>query len=288
MLSYRHAFHAGNHADVLKHWVLSLIVRALLHKDKPFVFIDTHAGAGRYRLDSDWASQHREHETGIQRLWRSGNVPEALEPYLWAVRTTNPGRELLWYPGSPRIVRPFLRHQDRMVLCELHTSEARIIAREFEGDRQVRIESGDGYQALRAWLPPRERRGLVHIDPAYERRDERQRVLKALAEAHARWPTGIYALWYPIQDQATADDFRRRLQRLGIPRMLAVELRVLADEAFRLNGSGLILINPPWRLDSTLEQTLPWLWKTLSHRAEGGWRVTWLTGEAPARPAWPA
>lgn len=282
MLSYRHAFHAGNHADVFKHCVLGLVLRSLLRKDKPFVFIDTHAGAGRYRLDSDMAGKNREFESGIQRLWRLTDVPEAVQAYLAAVRTTNPGRELVWYPGSPRIARHFLRPQDRMALCELHPSDARLMAREFEGDRQVRVEACDGYQALKALLPPRERRGLVHIDPAYELKDERRRVLEAITDACRRWPTGIYAIWYPIQDQATADDFRHRLQRLKIPKMLAAEFRVLPDEPFRLNGSGMILINPPWQLDTELEVTLPWLWQHLAHQGQGGWRVDWLTGETPA------
>ena len=281
MLSYRHAFHAGNHADVFKHLVLSLILRGLLRKDKPFVFIDTHAGAGRYRLDSEMASKNREFESGIQRLWRLTDTPEAIQGYLAAVRTTNPGREMVWYPGSPRITRHFLRPQDRMALCELHSSDAKIIAREFEGDRQVRVQAGDGYQALKALLPPRERRGLVHIDPAYEFKDERRRVLEAISDAWKRWPTGIYAIWYPIQDQATAEDFRRRLQRLGIPRMLSAEFRVLADEPFRLTGSGMILINPPWQFDTELGAALPWLWNQLAVNGQGGWRVDWLTGEKP-------
>ncbi len=279
MLSYRHAFHAGNHADVLKHLVLSLAVRALLLKDKPFVFIDTHAGAGRYPLNSDMARKNREFESGIQPLWHLSKVPDAVQGYLDAVRVTNPGRELHGYPGSPRIVRPLLRPQDRMLLSELHPNESKLLAREFEGDRQVRVEAMDGYQALKAWLPPRERRGLVHIDPPYELKDERRRVLDALGSAWKRWPTGIYAVWYPIQDQATADQFCRRAQRLGLPRTLRVELCVLADEPLRLNGSGMILVNPPWQLDTALQDTLPWLWETLSVDGQGGWRVDWLNGE---------
>jgi len=259
MLSYRHGFHAGNHADVFKHLLLCLLVRALLAKDKPFFFLDTHAGAGRYRLGSEMAGKNREFESGIQKLWNLGEVPESLGTYLDVVRITNPGRDLRWYPGSPRIVRPFLREQDRMVLCELHPTESRVIAREFEHDRQVRVEPMDGYQALKALLPPRERRGLVHIDPAYELKDERRRVLDALTEAYRRWATGLYAVWYPIQDQATADDFRRRCKRLGIPKMLAAEFCVMPEQAYQLTGSGMILINPPWRLDEQLRGLLPWL-----------------------------
>ena len=272
MLSYRHAFHAGNHADVFKHLVLSLVVRGLLRKDKPFVFMDTHAGAGRYHLGSEMAGKNREFDTGIQRVWRQPHPPEAVQHYLAAVRTTNPGKDLTWYPGSPRIVSHFLRPQDRMALSELHPAEAKLITREFQGDRQVRVEPLDGYAALKAWLPPKERRGLVHIDPAYELKDERRRVLEAVADACQRWATGIYALWYPIQDRAAADGFLRQCKRLGIPKMLAAELAVLPDEPFRLNGSGMILINPPWQLEEQLNQALPWLWEVLavSGRVAGG------------------
>ena len=273
MLSYRHAFHAGNHADVFKHLVLSLLLQSLLKKEKAFFVLDTHAGAGRYHLGSEMARKNREFAGGIERLWGLPQLPEEMRPYLEAIRTTNPGQELRWYPGSPRILRHFLRPQDRLVLSELHPSEAREITREFAGDRQVRVEPADGYQTLKAQLPPRERRGLVHIDPAYELRDERRRVLEALADAHRRWATGIFAVWYPIQDRATADDFLRRLARLGLPKVLVTEFCVLPEEAFRLTGSGMILVNPPWQLDEQLRHLLPWLSTQLGVGGHGAWRV---------------
>jgi 23S rRNA (adenine2030-N6)-methyltransferase len=225
------------------------------------------------------ARKNREFDAGIQRVWRQPRPPDAVKPYLAAVRTTNPGKELTWYPGSPRIVRHFLRPQDRMALSELHPTEAKLIAREFQGDRQVKVESLDGYTALKAWAPPKERRGLVHIDPAYELKNERRRVLAAVADAHQRWATGIYAIWYPIQDRGTAETFLRHVKRLGIPRILAAELTVLPEEPFRLNGSGMFIINPPWQLDEQLKQALPWLWEVLSVQKAGGWRTWWLTGE---------
>jgi 23S rRNA (adenine2030-N6)-methyltransferase len=279
MLSYRHAFHAGNHADVFKHLVLTLLVRSLLHKDKPFFYLDTHAGAGRYNLNSEMARKNREYEGGIARLWNEPNPPEAVREYLAAVRTTNPGKELRWYPGSPRIVRHFLRPKDRMALCELHPTEAKLLSAEFAGDRQVRVEHLDGYQGLKALLPPPERRGLVHIDPAYELKDERRRLLDAVKEGYKRWATGMFAVWYPIQDRATADDFLRRFERLGIRKVLLAEFTVLPEEAFRLNGSGMIVINPPWRLDEQLSGLLPWLREKLAADGQGGWRVEWLAGE---------
>jgi 23S rRNA (adenine2030-N6)-methyltransferase len=276
MLSYRHAYHAGNHADVFKHLVLTLLVQSLLKKEKPFLILDTHAGAGRYHLRSEMARKNREFASGIERLWEVANAPEAIGHYLEAVRTTNPGRELHWYPGSPRIFRHFLRPQDRLVLSELHPNEARDISREFAGDRQVRVEAADGYQALKAQLPPKERRGLVHIDPAYELKDEHRRVLEALADAHRRWATGIFAVWYPIQDRATADGFLRRLKKLGLPEVLVTECCVMPEEAFRLTGSGMIIVNPPWQLDEQLRQVLPWLSTQLGVGGQNSWRAEGL------------
>lgn len=281
MLSYRHAFHVGNHADVFKHLVLDLLARALLSKDKPFFYLDTHAGAGRYNLHSDMARKNREFESGIARLWNVDLPPEAVRQYLEAVRVTNPGRELRWYPGSPRMVRARLRARDRMTLCELHPTEAKLLTAEFAGDKQVRVEAIDGYQGLKGVLPPLERRGLVHIDPAYELKDERRRLLAAVKEGYRRWATGMFAVWYPIQDRATAQDFLRRFQKLDIPKVLVVEFSVLDEQAFRLNGSGMLIINPPWKLEEQLNAVLPWLWETLAVAGQGGYRVEWLSGERP-------
>jgi 23S rRNA (adenine2030-N6)-methyltransferase len=279
MLSYRHAFHAGLHADVFKHLVLTLLVRALLNKDKPFFYLDTHSGAGRYNLNSEMARKNREHEGGIGRIWSEPSPPPGIAEYLNGVRATNPGQALRWYPGSPRIVRPWLREQDRMTLCELHPNEQRVLAAEFAGDRQVRVEEMDGYIALKALLPPPERRGLVHIDPAYELKDERKRLVEAIEEGYKRWATGIFAVWYPIQDRATADSLLRRFVKLGIPKVLLAEFSVLSDAPFRLNGSGMIIINPPWHLDEQLKGELPWLWERLALGGQGGYRVEWLAGE---------
>ena len=281
MLSYRHGFHAGNQADVLKHLTLSLVMKALCKKEKPFFFMDTHGGAGRYDLLSEPSQKNHEFEGGIGRLWHKHGLPSAFDPYLQAVKTTNPGRTLRWYPGSPRIVRHFLRHDDRMFLAELHPKESQALAREFEGDRQVLVEAMDGYEALKAQLPPKERRGLVHIDPAYELKDERRRVLEALCEATRRWATGIFAVWYPIQDGATRDQFLSRVEKLNIPRTLVVEWLFRPEEPFRLNGSGMIIINPPWQLDDELESLLPVLIDLLGEGGKGSWRVEWLHGELP-------
>ncbi len=280
MLSYRHGFHAGNHADVFKHLVLTLLVRSLLRKEKPFFYLDTHAAAGRYDLGSAMARKNREYETGIVPLWKVKDGPEAVRAYLEAVRALNPDGKPRFYPGSPRIVRHYLRPGDRMALCELHPNEVKTLGDEFAGDKQVKIHHLDGYQALKALLPPPERRGLVLIDPAFELSDERRRLLDALKEGYRRWATGIFAAWYPIQDRATADEFLRRFKKSGIHNVLAAEFSILDyDGTLRLNGSGMVIINPPWKLEEDLRSLLPWLWEKLAADGQGMWRVEWLVGE---------
>ena len=279
MLSYRHAFHAGNHADVLKHLILVQIARYMGEKPAPFWIVDTHAGAGRYMLDGEMAQRNGEFRGGIGRIWTTSERYPALAPYLSAIRTTNPGRDLHWYPGSPRIMRHFLRAQDRMILTELHPTDRVILSREFEGDRQVRVEARDGYEALKALLPPQERRGLVHIDPAFERKDERPRLVQALSEAHRRWSTGVYAIWYPIQDRAGADDLCRRIQRLQIPKTLVAECAIAAPARDHLTGSGMILINPPYPLEDQLREGLPSLVEGLESPEGGSFRLEWLVPE---------
>jgi 23S rRNA (adenine2030-N6)-methyltransferase len=226
------------------------------------------------------ARKNREYETGIARIWGMEDMPEAVRTFLNVVQTVNPDHELRWYPGSPRIVRHFLRPKDRMRLCELHPSEVETLTAEFAGDRQVKVEHLDGYVGLKALLPPPERRGLVHIDPAFELQDERHRLLEALKEGYRRWPTGIFAIWYPLQDRYVADDFLRRLKHSGIQKILMAELTILNPlDSLRLFGSGMVIINPPWHLDGQLQSLLPWLWKKLAVEGQGGYKVEWLVGE---------
>lgn len=280
MLSYRHAFHAGNFADVFKHLVLTMLVKAQLRKDKPFCYLDTHAGAGRYDLLSPMAQKNREFEGGIGRLWHREDVPEAIRDYLAVVRGLNDSQTLRVYPGSPWLVRSYLRPADRMILCDLHPRDVALLKEEFSGDRQVGVHHLDGYQALKAFLPPVERRGLVLCDPAFELKDERARLLAAVIAAWRRWPTGIYAIWYPILDRPTVDWFHRQLKRSGIRKMLLAELRVFSEDVpLRLNGSGMMVINPPWRFVEPLAQLGPWLWTALSPKGEGGFRLEWLVPE---------
>ncbi|QJD30865.1 23S rRNA (adenine(2030)-N(6))-methyltransferase RlmJ [Methylococcus geothermalis] len=280
MLSYRHGFHAGNFADVLKHAVLVRIVQSLLRKPAPFFYLDTHAGAGRYDLESAMAKKNREHRSGIERLWKLTSVPPELEDYLAAVRALNPGGKLRHYPGSPLIVRHFLRSGDRMALCELHGTEIHSLRAVFGGERRITVDQMDGYQGLKAFLPPAERRGLVLCDPPFELRNERERMVEAAAAAWKRWPTGIFAYWYPIQDRRTADWLHRKFRRTGIDRLLALDLSVCPETGEKhMNGSGLVIVNPPWHLDEHMKTVLPWLHAALSPQGEGGWRIEWLAGE---------
>lgn len=281
MLSYRHGFHAGNAPDVFKHVVLAELIAALQRKDGGFCYLDTHAGAGRYDLGSAMAKKNAEFRDGIGRIWDSAEVPEAIRRYLDAVRAVNDGDELRWYPGSPSLVRQRLRPQDRMVLCELHTTEIEVLRDLFAGDRQVGVHHLDGYQGLRAFLPPRERRGLVLCDPAFELKGERERVVEAIRAAWLRWATGIYAIWHPIQDRKATERFYRGFLEAGIRKVLRLEL-CTADAGVdrKLLGSGLLIINPPWPLDEQLASVLPWLWSVLSPERRGQWLIDWLSPES--------
>ncbi|HAO31842.1 MAG TPA: 23S rRNA (adenine(2030)-N(6))-methyltransferase RlmJ [Candidatus Competibacter sp.] len=280
MLGYRHGFHAGNFADVFKHAVLVALIQALRDKDKPFRVFDTHAGAGRYDLTSAPAQKNREFDDGVGQLWGQTGLGLELDGYLERVRALNPTGPLRWYPGSPRIIRDLLRPGDKLVLTELHPGEFPQLAAEFEGDRQVAVRHGDGYALLESLLPPPERRGLVLLDPAYERKDEFERVAGAVSLIHRRWANGIIAIWYPILDRAPSLRFQRALQASAIPAILCAELELYADGGPPgLRGCGMILINPPWKLDRALKRWLPELSRRLRLGVEARTRLEWL---APA------
>ena len=215
MLSYRHLFHAGNFSDVFKHALLTRLLIAVASKEKPFCYLDTHAGIGRYDLMHPWARKAREYENGIGRIWRATDAPPALQPYLDAVRELNPDRALKLYPGSPLVARRFLRPEDRMVLVELNKVDHAELASEFAREKHVAVRLMDAYEALKAYLPPPERRGLVLIDSSFDRAHEFHRIVVALKEAHARWSTGIYAVWYPIMEVRAMRDFYAQSRALG-------------------------------------------------------------------------
>jgi 23S rRNA (adenine2030-N6)-methyltransferase len=279
-MNYRHIFHAGNPADVMKHAVMALILEHLRVKPAPFCVLDTHAGIGRYDLTSEAAQKTLEHEDGIGRLFGAPAPHPALTPYLDAVTAINPDGVLRAYPGSPRIARASLRSQDRLVLSELHPDDARALRREFRDDPQVAVHEIDAYVALKAHLPPKEKRGLVLIDPPFEQPDEFARMAEGLAAAHRRWPTGIYALWYPIKERAAVWRFQESVEKTGIAKILLAELTWHPEDThLRLNGSGLLIVNPPWRLDETLKEALGALHAVLPTTG-GGASVSWLTPES--------
>ncbi|WP_428771959.1 23S rRNA (adenine(2030)-N(6))-methyltransferase RlmJ [Vibrio sp.] len=279
MLSYRHSFHAGNHADVIKHIVQSLILEALKQKDKPFVYHDTHSGVGRYDLTHEWSEKTGEYKQGIGRIWQQTETPAELEGYLASVRQLNNGETLRYYPGSPRVARAQIRPQDRMVLTELHPSDYPLLEQEFHRDHQVSIYKKDGFAQLKASLPPKERRGLVLIDPPYELAREYRDVVTAIAQSYKRWATGIYAIWYPVVNRCDIDDMIEGLQGLGIRKILQIELGVAADNNERgMTASGMIVINPPWKLESQMQTVLPFLQQSIAP-ATGHYKVEWLVPE---------
>lgn len=284
-MNYRHAFHAGNFADVLKHATLALAIEHLKRKDKAFVVIDTHAGTGSYDLQAEEAARTREAAGGIDRLLARRDPHPLLAPYLTAVRNLNRTHagDCRWYPGSPRLAYDLLRPADRLVAVELHPRDLQALAAEFGADRRVDVHGLDGWLALKSFLPPRERRGLVLVDPPFERPGEYGRLVDGLRLAHRRWATGVYILWYAIKDEAEAAAFVRDVAALALPRTLLVELRIgsLPGDA-RMSGCGLVLVNPPWRLDEELRALLPWLQSTLARGPGAGHRVEWLVGERPS------
>ncbi|MBS1145104.1 MAG: rRNA ((2030)-N(6))-methyltransferase RlmJ [Proteobacteria bacterium] len=262
MLSYRHAFHAGNHADVLKHLILIEIAQYMAEKPAPFWIIDTHAGAGRYALDSAQATKLGEYRDGVGRLWETKGLPKAALNYLDFVRMLNPDGQLRHYPGSPWLARQLLRDSDRLRLFEMHSTDSKLLADCFKGSgRAVAITDGDGFAGLKALLPPPTRRGLVLIDPSYETKADYVGVVKALQESLKRFATGTYALWYPMLTKPESRQLPDKLKRLGASNWLNATLEVKGPpkDGFGMYGSGMFIINPPWTLEKTLHDTLPTL-----------------------------
>ena len=282
-MNYRHAFHAGNFADVVKHAVLVRILAYLRRKPAPFRIIDTHAGAGRYDLAGEEAQRSGEWRDGIGRLVAAPIADRArtlLAPYLDAVAACNPAGRLTIYPGSPVLVGAFLRARDRLIACELEPNAAAALGRNLAGDLRTKAVTIDGWTALKAYVPPKERRGLVLVDPAYEDAGDFARLGQGLAAAHRKWASGMFLAWYPIKERAAPDALARRLRNSGIPKILRVELSVAAPrEPSRLSACGLIVINPPWTLTDELAMLLPELAVALSGKGGGAHRVDWLAGE---------
>jgi len=278
VLAYRHHFHAGNFADVFKHALLERLLAAVAAKAKPFFYLDTHAGIGRYDLAHRWAQKNAEFRDGIGRLWARDDLPEALTPYVALVRRENPDGRLRSYPGSPLIARRFLRPGDRMVLSELNKADVAELGALFARDRRVTVHLMDGYQALKAHLPPQERRGLVLVDSSFDRAGEFRRVAAALAAAHGRWATGIYAVWYPLMEPAAMRGFERDVVATGVRKILQLELSLRPDALpGALRGCGLLVVNPPYRFAA--EATAIAASLAVSLAPDAAQRARWLVPE---------
>ena len=281
MLSYRHAFHAGSFADVVKHAILVQVLRHVVRKPKPVYVLDTHAGAGSYRLDTPMALKTGEFRAGIERLLAApGPWPELVAPYLELVRAANPGGELRCYPGSPALARALLRPQDRLELVELHGTDHALLAASAAAEPREEIARADGLALLVARMPPPERRGVVLIDPSYEVKTDYQDVVAGLAQAHRRFATGTFLLWYPVIERSRAMALLDDLRATGIPRQFRIELGLRPDAPGRgMTAAGVVAINPPWTLPAVANAGLPWLAAALG--ADGPVTAEWLTPEAP-------
>lgn len=280
MLSYRHLFHAGNFADVFKHALLSRLLIALGAKGKPYCYLDTHAGTGRYDLAHEWAWKTREFENGIGRLWNRQDIPEALAPYMDAVRAENPKGRLRYYPGSPLIALRLHRPGDRLVFSELNKTDGAELEAVVGRGRNASVHLMDGYQALKAFLPPKEKRGLVLLDSSFDRAGEFRRIARALKDAYQLWPTGIYAVWYPLMEQAAMRGFARDVEKTGIRKILRLELLIQKPGPdATIPGCGMLVINPPWKYDTEARPLLDWLSQALSPEGAGKVKLDWLAPE---------
>jgi len=266
MLSYRHGFHAGNHADVLKHVVLVQLMQRMTRKESALWVIDTHAGAGLYSLETGYAARNAEFEGGIGRLWSRRGLPPSVDDYVEQVRRVNPDGVLRNYPGSPQIALQMMRSQDRLRCFELHSTEGRLLQAHFhDAGRRVAVVAGDGYAGLKSVLPPPSRRGLALVDPSYELTEHYREVQAAMRDALQRFATGTYAVWYPLLQRAEAASLPHELQRMAPGDWLRVSLAVTAPAAdgFGMQGSGMFVFNPPWNLEAPLAVAMPVLVEAL-------------------------
>lgn len=279
-MNYRHAFHAGNHADVFKHIVLTRLVALMSRKEQPFAYIDTHAGLGLYDLSGDQATRTGEWLEGIARLWQATDRPALTDDYVKVINRLNVEGELRYYPGSPELARRLMRQQDRVLLNEKHPDDGQLLKDNMKKDPRVAVHLGEGWHVPRALLPVAEKRAVMLIDPPFEQLDELQRCAKAMKETIGRMRQTVAAIWYPIKDDSRAlKRFYQELTSSGAPKLLRVELLVHPlDTPQSLNGSGLVISNPPWGLEEELNTLMPWLANLLG-QSQGGWKMDWLIAE---------
>ncbi len=297
MFSYRHGFHAGNHADVLKHMVLVQLLAYLNQKDAAYMVIDTHAGAGLYQLDSDYAMKSGESIEGIAKLWERDDLPAAVAAYVDEIRAMNPAGKMRHYPGSPFLAERVMREQDRLRLFELHPTDSRLLAdnvRKLEAHaaangvrprgKRILAERADGFAALKALLPPPSRRGLVLIDPPYEDKDDYRKVKVALEDAQKRFVSGTYAVWYPVLGRLESQQLPERLKRIAQSDWLNVTMAIGEKDADArgLTASGMFIINPPWTLEGALRDTMPWLTEMLARDGSASYQLQ--SGSAAKAP----
>ena len=278
-MNYRHAYHAGSHADVLKHAVLARVLEHLKKKDKPFRAVDAHAGIGVYALDGIEAGKTGEWESGIGKMAEAfaPEIEALLAPYRGAIAALNPAGGVARYPGSPELIVRLMRQQDRLIANELHPDDCAALGWHFRGDRRVTVTGLDAESCVKANLPPPERRGLILIDPPYEELNEAERALRMLAQGHRRFAGGIFMLWYPVKDDNLAQGIVESCAKLGLPGTLKVEMRI--REAFKgggLAGSGLVIVNPSWQLDGELRLLVPALASRLGLGNWGHAAIDWL------------
>jgi 23S rRNA (adenine2030-N6)-methyltransferase len=280
MLSYRHAYHAGNFADVMKHVVLTALLRYATRKEAGLCYIDTHAGAGGYDLRSDYAQKTGESVLGISKLWSRKDAPEAVSDYLALVHQFNSAPDLTKYPGSPWFAATVLRPQDRLVLCELHSTDVPLLESMFRKDRRVHCHREDGYRFSVGLVPPMERRGLILMDPSYELANEYEAAIATVGKLHRQFSTGTFVLWYPILDERRTGSLRRQIEKLPVRDVLHLALRI-ADKISQpgMYGSGIIVINPPWTLRAAMEPALAFLAAELGRSGKADFAVEQWIGE---------
>ena len=283
IVNYRHAYHAGNFGDVLKHVALICVLQRMQKKETPLALIDTHAGIGLYNLQADEAAKTSEFRLGVQRVITAKSPPAELSPYIDLIAKFNSVREsgdMTHYPGSPEIMRLLRRPSDRLILNELHPKDYETLRRRYGEEPETSIYQMDAYKFLASQLPPLERRGLILIDPAFEEPDEFARLLSAFLQAYRRFATGCYLLWYPIKSELEIKTFHQGLIDCGIKKIMVAEILVRPlSGTDRLCGAGLILVNPPWQLDHDLERILPWLSVTVAQDSGSSFECHWLVAE---------
>lgn len=296
MLSYRHAFHAGNHADVLKHFIQIQLLDYMGQKDAPYMYIDTHAGAGLYSLDTGYAAKNAEYENGIAKLWERKDLPPALAQYVDLIKEINPSGKLRYYPGSPYCAERVMRLEDRLRLFELHPSDVKILQENVRKremhlaeqgikarGKRVLLMAGDGFEGIKALLPPQQRRALVLIDPPYEDKRDYKYVRDMLVDSLQRFPSGTYAVWYPVLQRQESRELARKLSQLPVDTWLNVTLSISQPmpDGFGLHSSGMFIINPPWVLEAMLKEVMPYLVKVLGNDSEAKFTIESGQGAAP-------